>query len=89
VVSEPDDDRQRRRELDADALVGSGEVAERLGRVVTTVHWWKRHDPNFPEPVAILGETTGRKTYVWYWPDVEEWARQSGRLPGAGDAQPE
>ena len=63
--------------------MGSAEIAARLGRVVSTVHWWKRQDPTFPEPVAVLGGDTGRKTYVWYWPDVEDWARQSDRLPGA------
>lgn len=90
MVSNRDDPGQsRRRELDADALVGSGEIAARLSRVVTTVHWWMRNDHTFPEPVAVLGRRTKRRTYIWYWPDIEAWARQSGRLPGVQGDKPE
>ena len=42
------------------------------------MHWYLEHDVDFPEPLARIGK---RGLYVWYWPDIEEWARQKGRLP--------
>jgi hypothetical protein len=69
------------RKIDADGLVGSREIARRVGaKRPEHVHWWVHHDALFPAPVAVLGSGTGRKTYVWYWPDVERWARRTGRL---------
>lgn len=65
-------------------LVGSGEIAERLESRISTVHWWRRNDETFPRPVAVLGPSTGRPTYIWSWPDVETWARRTGRLPPGG-----
>ncbi len=58
-------------------LVGAAEIAERLGRRdVRLVHSWRRRHPDFPPPVAQL-----RQAMVWAWPDVEQWARATGRLP--------
>ncbi len=58
-------------------LVGAAEIARRLGvgkRQV--VHTWRRRYPDdFPEPIAEL-----EQTLVWAWPDVERWARRTGRL---------
>lgn len=60
-----------------DELVGAAEIAERLGLALSqTVHDWRRRYDNFPEPVAQL--TMG---LLWTWPDVERWARATGRLP--------
>lgn len=71
----------RQRRLDAEQLVGSGEIADRLGlRRVQTVHWWRKSDPTFQDPVAVLGARTGRPTYIWYWPDVQAWFRRRGGL---------
>ena len=71
--------------LDAEHLVGSGEIAERLGlSQVQAVHQWRKSDPTFPEPVAVLGARTGRRTYVWYWPEVEAWVRQRWALGSRG-----
>jgi predicted DNA-binding transcriptional regulator AlpA len=57
-------------------LVGAAEIAERLGLGKSTVvHDWRRRHDDFPEPVADL--TMG---LVWAWPDVERWARKTGRL---------
>ena len=51
-------------------LVGTHEIAERLGFPrIQRVHDWMRNDPSFPKPVARV---TG--IWIWYWPDVEEWA---------------
>lgn len=73
----------RRKRLEVEHLVGSGEIAERLGiRRVQTVHWWRKSDATFAEPVAVLGAESGRRTYIWYWPDVEAWAVRRGFTPG-------
>lgn len=59
-----------------DSLVGAAEIAQRLGvGKATVVHDWRRRHPDFPQPVATL--TMG---LVWSWPDVEKWARKTGRL---------
>jgi hypothetical protein len=62
--------------VDADSLVGAKEIADRLGLKSTQgVHNWRRRDPDFPRPVADLD-----MGLVWSWPDVEAWAKRSGRL---------
>ncbi len=61
-------------------LVGAAEIAERLrtaGHSVQprTIHQWRHRHPDFPAPVVSL-----KQAFVWHWPDVEEWARRTGRL---------
>ncbi len=57
-------------------LVGTAEIAERLGmKRHQVVHDWRRRYPEFPKPVADL-----RRGPIWNWPDVEKWARKTGRL---------
>lgn len=57
-------------------LVGAAEIAERLGLAhPQTVHTIRRRHPDFPEPVARL-----KTAMVWNWPDVERWAKSTGRL---------
>ncbi len=69
------------RRVDVEQLVGSNEIAERLGlRHPQHVHRFRVHDPTFPDPVATIGSPR-IPTFVWYWPDVERWARKKGRLP--------
>ena len=64
------------RKIDVDDLVGTAEIADRLGLArYETVHNWRRRYPDFPEPVVQL-----RQAFVWAWPDVEAWARRTGRL---------
>jgi len=59
-----------------DQLVGAREIAERLGSKRTVyVHDLRRRHPDFPTPVAELSAGL-----VWAWPDVEAWARKTGRL---------
>ena len=59
-----------------DELVGAAEIAERLGvGKSTVVHDWRRRYPKFPEPVAELSAGL-----VWAWPDVEKWAKSTGRV---------
>lgn len=65
------------RRIAVDQLVGASEIAKRLG--VTrpqVVHVWRQRYPEFPAPVATL-----EMGMVWNWPDVERWARATGRLP--------
>ena len=64
------------RQVDVDDLVGTAEVAERLGLAqYQTVHLWRTRYPDFPEPVVTL-----KQALVWVWSDVELWARTTGRL---------
>lgn len=57
-------------------LVGAAEIAARIGlREVRTVHDWRRRHPDFPQPTAVL-----KMGMVWNWPEVEAWARRTGRL---------
>lgn len=64
------------RRVDVDQLVGAAEIAERVGaNSVQTVHSWRRRYEDFPSPVVVL-----RQAMVWHWPDVERWARATGRL---------
>ena len=65
------------RRLDVDKLVGTAEIASRLGiKNSETVHDWRRRYPEFPQPVVRL-----RVGLIWYWPDVERWAKATRRLP--------
>ena len=58
-----------------DQLVGAAEIASRLGvKYPSTVHGWHRRDIGFPAPVATL-----KAGLVWAWPDVEAWAKKTGR----------
>jgi predicted DNA-binding transcriptional regulator AlpA len=64
------------RKVEPDQLVGAAEIARRLSlSVPQTVHDWRRRHADFPQPIVVL--TMGM---VWYWPDIEEWARATGRL---------
>lgn len=56
--------------------MGAGEIVERLGIASTSlVHDWIRRYDDFPDPIARL-----KSGNVWLWPDVESWARRTGRL---------
>lgn len=64
------------RRVDVSQLVGAAEIATRLGaKRPQVVHDWRRRHPDFPEPVAQLSQVL-----VWAWPDVEAWAKKTGRL---------
>ena len=64
------------KKVDAAQLVGAAEIAIRLGVAQgRVVHVWRRRHDDFPEPVASL-----RSGLIWYWPDVERWARRTGRI---------
>lgn len=59
-----------------DQLVGAAEIAQRLGMKQNhIVHEWRRRYADFPPPVATL-----KQGMVWNWPEVERWAKATGRL---------
>jgi hypothetical protein len=65
--------------VDVDDLVGTPEIAERLDiSDLQTVGNWRRRYPDFPDPVIHI-----RQVMLWLWPEVEAWARQTGRLTGS------
>lgn len=57
--------------------VGTVEIAARLGVTRDAVDAWRmrRKTVTFPEPRWTVG---GRP--AWDWPDIERWARETGRL---------
>jgi hypothetical protein len=64
------------RRVDVDDLVTADAIAEQLGvNKGSVVHDWIRRDIGFPDPVVTLGSVR-----VWAWPDVEKWAKQTGRI---------
>jgi predicted DNA-binding transcriptional regulator AlpA len=74
--------------ISADVLVGTRDIADRLSfRHVQVVHFLLRSDPTFPKPVAKIGGPRLR-TMLWVWPEVEEWAERTGRLPKDGRVWP-
>ena len=61
--------------VDPANLVGTAEIARRLGvKQHRVVNEWLRRYPDFPKPLAIVSGVR-----VWDWPDIERWARQTGR----------
>ena len=67
-----------KREIDPGLLVGGPEIAERLDLArPQVVHNWRYRHADFPVPLVEL-----RQGNVWYWPDIEEWLRKTGRLNG-------
>ena len=57
-------------------LVGAAEIAERLHvGSPHVVHTWHHRHADFPQPIARL-----KRALVWAWPEVERWARRTGRL---------
>jgi len=70
--------------VNVDDLVGAAEIADRLGiAYVETIHNWRRRYPDFPPPIAKL-----RQALIWSWPDVEAWAKATGRLKSSRRTAP-
>lgn len=66
------------RKVDVDLLVGATEIAERLGVArPQVVHDWRRRHADFPQPLTVVS-----RVGLWYWPEVERWARATGRGVG-------
>lgn len=62
-------------------LVGVAEIAKLLGVSRQRVNQLLHEDDSFPTPVAQI--EAGR---VWLRPDIEAWARQTGRLRNSGES---
>jgi len=57
-------------------LVGATEIAHRLGvKRPQVVYDWTRRHADFSQPIARLATAM-----IWSWPDVQKWARKTGRL---------
>ena len=66
------------RSVDIDDLVGTKEIAERIGvSQHQVVHQWRRRYPDFPAPLKKVSSA-----FVWDWNEVEAWARRTGRILG-------
>jgi len=67
-------------------LVGAEEIADRLGYAhIQSIGVLRQRYESFPQPVAKSG-----RVMIWAWPDVEAWARATGRYPdvdGPDDTQ--
>ncbi|HVF74596.1 MAG TPA: hypothetical protein VM938_06065 [Acidimicrobiales bacterium] len=64
------------RKVDADDIVGTQEIADRLAVARSAViHDWLRRYPDFPKPIAFVG-----RQRLWNWPDIAAWARRTERL---------
>jgi hypothetical protein len=62
--------------VDPANLVGTVEIAKRLGaKQHRVVNEWIRRYPDFPDPLVVVGGAR-----VWDWPDIERWAKRTGRL---------
>jgi hypothetical protein len=65
--------------IDASLMVGQSEIAERAHVALSTVQKWRRRYSDFPGPLAELACGP-----VFYWPDVDEWLRKTGRRSSVG-----
>jgi predicted DNA-binding transcriptional regulator AlpA len=64
------------RRVAVEHLVSAKEIADRLGVArPQVVYEWRRRHPDFPAPLVTL--SIGN---VWNWPEVERWAKSTGRL---------
>ena len=68
------------RKVKVSDLVGAQEIADLLGVVRTQVYKWatRFEGTDHPFPKAVTHLNMGQ---VWNWPDVEAWARKTGRYP--------
>lgn len=78
-------DGQERRLVDPRDLVTTYEIGARLDRDPTLIwHWARRYD--FPAPVHAVGK--GGRTQLWWWPEVDRWAKLNAVVVGRVPAEP-
>lgn len=67
----------RGRQVYVEDLVDASTIADRLGlsHRETVSNFVVRY-PEFPKALGMWG-----RTRLWNWPDVEQWAKSTGRLP--------
>lgn len=61
--------------MNAPELVGTTEVANRLGLTTERIRQIAALDPLFPAPVGQIGRQN-----IWSWEDVQKWAVAVGRI---------
>ena len=54
--------------------VGAAEIATRLGVKAQTVHTWRQRELLPPPRWTVSGQP------AWDWPEIEEWAKRTGRM---------
>ncbi len=64
-------------------VVGTREIAERLGVKLATVYMWRQRKEDFRIPMPEPRGTVSGVPW-WSWRDVEKWARKTGRLKEEG-----
>ncbi len=68
---------ERRRRVIGYLRVSTAEQVQRgSGPASSGDNDWRRRYPDFPQPVAQL-----KQALIWNWPEVERWARKTGRFP--------
>lgn len=67
-----------------DKLVTSRDIADRLGIAdAAVIRNWRKRYADFPAPVLERQDTIA----LWYWPEIEEWARKTNRWPVKDEEQ--
>jgi hypothetical protein len=60
--------------VELNELITGGELARRLGISRQRMHQLREFDPAFPPALGKVGHA-----FVWRWPDVQAWAKRTGR----------
>ena len=69
------------RKVDVDDLVSAEEIADKFNLShVQQVSTWARRHADFPKPIKKL-----QRVQIWHWPDVEAWAKATGRMDAKGN----
>ena len=64
------------RSVEVEDLIDAQGIADRLGLAQRqTINSWIARYPDFPAPLGTWGGAR-----IWEWPQVEAWARATGRL---------
>lgn len=64
-------------EVQCAQLVNAAEIARRTGLTRPAITNWKTRDMSFP---ASLTPHLDDSAPIYWWPDVEDWLRDTGRL---------
>jgi predicted DNA-binding transcriptional regulator AlpA len=62
--------------INADDVVGVGEIAERFGQSKNTIGNWRSRYEDFPAPVLVLG-----MGMAYLWSEVRDWYASHWELP--------
>ena len=62
--------------VDTRDLVGTQDIADRLGVEKNVVSNWKKRHPDFPTPVVLV---SAGHVSVYLWSEVQGWAMAHGK----------